>query len=280
MTKFEASAPRTPMQDFRYANPPLVEVVAEVHWAIKSLDSSPGLAIDPHFDAFHPAFATHIKEHGYAVHEQLRPDAAPMEFFGHQVTSRYRAKDGSWPCVQIGPGVLTVNMVPPYDGWKSFRANVEVALDVLYRAYPIAERYLTIETIQLRYIDAFSSKHLYDGHFGRFIREHLQISLSVPPEITVHASDVDDVVALVDLRLPLKAPVGGVGVIKIGPGNVNQQSVVVAQISVAVAPPRKAPQESQGILRWMDESHNVVRGWFANIVSKELERSFGERISV
>lgn len=268
------------MEDYRYANPPLVEVVVEIHWRITPLQAGPGMAIDPHYAAFAPAMADRLKDAGFVISEELKPAPLPIEFFGNVVATRHRKSPNAWPVIQVGPGVLTINMVPPYEGWKSFREIVGAALGHLFTSYPLAERYLNIASVQLRYIDAFGSKHGFTGQFGKFLKENFEISIGLPNRIVDSAEAKDAIESLLEVRVPLRNPAASVGIVKVAPGIVGEQVAMVAEFSVTVSADGAVPREPVAILNWLDSAHSVVRDWFISTPRPQLLETFGEKIQV
>ena len=143
--------------DRRLANAPLVEVIAEVHWRIGE-EAGEGKS-DPEWFKF-----------SYALGETLKPElpfreevvpagfAIPLDALGRSPLLRFRPKANTWPLVQIGQGLLSVNATPPYDGWEAVRAWLRKALDAAADAHPRSSQ-IVIERAQLQYRDAFSERH-------------------------------------------------------------------------------------------------------------------------
>ena len=265
-------------QDFTFSNPPLVEVVVELRWAIQPLQSMPGAAIDPHFAAFQTAFSAALTGQGFGDPQSLKPDNVPIEFCGHIVTKRYRQRPNAWPAIQIGPGVLTVNIVPPYNGWKSFRPDVLRAFEALFQSYPVAANYLKLEQLQLRYVDAFVARHGFDGRYGRFVKENFTLGVHLPEEITKSAEAPEEITVLADIRVPIRPIAGAVGSMKFAPGIINGQSAVVSEFGVSGQVPNA--KDPSSLLIWLDEAHNIVRSWFLSIPREQLLKTMGERTPI
>ena len=103
--------------DYLYDKAPLVEVIAEIHWALKKLDTAPGAKIDPYYDLFKDAFLAYAKTTGLTDVQDLVPTVVPPELLPNQPRLRLRTAPGRWPLAQLGPGIITANIVPPYKGW-------------------------------------------------------------------------------------------------------------------------------------------------------------------
>ena len=142
-----------------YKNAALVEVIAELHWELKPIQIAPGAKVDPFYDLFREKFFAAAKAKGFAFQETIIPKEVPAELLPNKPRERLRASEGAWPLYQIGPGIFTVNVVPPYSGWLDFRKTLAEGLKLLIESYPSAEQYMKVTHLELRYIDAFTSRH-------------------------------------------------------------------------------------------------------------------------
>src|SRR3972149_1548349 len=104
------------MEDFVYESPPLVEVIAEVHWHIERLLTVPDGGLDPHFADLLAGLVKALPDAGFATIERLSPAELPIELLADKPIMRFWPGPNQWPVVQVGPGVMTVNIVPPYEG--------------------------------------------------------------------------------------------------------------------------------------------------------------------
>jgi uncharacterized protein (TIGR04255 family) len=104
---------RTVMKEFVYDKPPLIEVICEIRWRLQPLVSAPGTAIDPHFSSFSDDFTNMCKTSSFSLVERINPENVPVEFLAGHPIYRFRKQQNQWPLFQIGPGLLTVNDVPP-----------------------------------------------------------------------------------------------------------------------------------------------------------------------
>jgi uncharacterized protein (TIGR04255 family) len=161
-------------RDFLYQNAPLVEVIAELRWALQNVMAPSGVSIDPHFSTFSDDFRAASVGLGFGFVERVVPETVPLELTPHVAVLRFRPRQNQWPCMQIGPGVLTANHVPPYAGWADFRSHVRRSIETLLAAYPNPQRYLNLNQLELRYINAFRGRHLMENPF-LFVNEHLQL---------------------------------------------------------------------------------------------------------
>ena len=142
-----------------YTNAPLVEVIAEVRWKTIPLVAIPDGGIDPHFDVLLNEFRTKARENSYIFEEPLTPPEIPRELLPGKVMYRFRTTQNRWPLYQIGPGVFTVNIVPPYQGWSYFAPIIEQGISWLLSSYPSSSTVMTLDLLMLRYVNAFTAAH-------------------------------------------------------------------------------------------------------------------------
>lgn len=214
-------------KDFLYANAPLAEVIAEIHWKLDPIQAVPNAAIDPHYAGFESDFQAACAEKGFTNVERTVPDQVPREFLGHQVVRRYRKGPGVWPLFQTGPGILAMNIVPPYKGWQEFSPFVLEGIELLFLTYPIPERYLKIEKLHLRYIDAFTEDHGVTDR-AEFVRSDLRMARELPAGVLHHAANTEEpVLQTAEATVSLTRPENSKGHIKIDTGHSGNRPAVI-----------------------------------------------------
>ncbi len=261
-----------PNSHILYENAPLIEVLAEIKWHIMPLASMPGMAVDPHFSAFSDDFKKEIGKSGFSSVEKIVPEKIPLELMPFKVIFQFREKPNKWPLFQIGPGLLTANTIPPYEGWDYFKKLIYQGLFSLYKAYPCPERYLHISSIELRYIDGFTSDHGYEK-YRHFVRENLGIEGSIPKKIVEkYVSYPEDIVISQEVMMNLNTPKLSNGFIKISPGKKENNEAVFSELII-----RKDIELEQSnpssLLAWFDEAHVVLRDWFEIMTSDQLKKN-------
>ena len=266
------------MPDFVYERAPLIEVILEIHWALKPLGSAPNAAIDPYYDLFCEAFIENCKAE-LPIIQRLVPAEIPAEFVSDQPHLRLRPKKDGWPLIQIGPGVMTVNIVPPYAGWAEFSKFINWAVDLLYAAYPMAEKTLHPVRAHLRYIDVFDSKHGLDD-FSNFVDAHLGAATPIRPEvIEAIAENPGGITYTADSRFAVKSPAGSIARIRIAPGQSGGRDAVILEFHCDVAMPGGyLPKET--LLSWYDEAHATLHVLFDKTTSNELKAQFGNAVEI
>lgn len=262
-------------RDFLYENPPLVEVIVDIAWKLIPVPSVGG-AIDPNFSEFAENFQRLISKAGYTSSELTAPPQVPLEFLANQVTRRYRKAPGKWPLFQIGPGIMTTNITPPYNGWADYRNAVRTGIETLFKAYPEAKKRLKIEKIQLRYINAFDTRFGVTSP-GRFVADQLSLGVAVPAGLaSTFKNGSNDISLTGSMSCPLNAPDGAIGRLEWNQGSKDGEAAILLVLDIK-ATKEQSPQNSQKMLDWLDESHLVTRSWFQSILSKDLKKNLGKK---
>lgn len=265
--------PRKP-KEFVYENAPLREVIVEVHWHLQRLASMPDAAIDPFFQILSGTFARRVADDGYVVSEPRMPTGIPIELLGHQVMTLFRRAPNSWPVYQIGPGVFTANIVPPYDGWSSFKPVIRSGLDHLFEVHPNRD-FLRFSRVELRYMNIFTEAHGLVSA-SQFVRDALKLGIKPPKAVTDTALDGADGVRNVGtMRFALARPAGGTGIISWNDGTRGRKPVVTMDLTVrAEIDPAAAPV---AIVEVLDHAHDSISRWFEGFVQGGLKGKMGEK---
>ena len=269
-----------PEKDFLYDNAPLIEVIAEIRWALQNIMGSAGIQIDPHFTAFSEDFESAAKQLGFTHIEKLIPDNVPLEIVPKTVVFRYRNRPNLWPCMQIGPGVATANIVPPYQGWNEFRPHVRTMIDLLMRSYPLPERYLNIDRLELRYIDAFRKIHGMETP-TIFVKNNLQIRYELPQELASICDGGQDKIELQGtFKFPLAEPQNAVGSVQVSTGTAHDEPATVAVFRVQQHDMAPELRGAERLTEWFDQAHGTIRGLFQAMISDETRRLMGPKKAI
>jgi uncharacterized protein (TIGR04255 family) len=263
--------------DYIYQSPPLVEVIAEVHWEVQRIVSIPDGGVDP----FYTKCLDRIREGGHFAdfrhEEHLVPDKVPIDFFANNPIVRFQKKPNTCLLYQLGPGIFAVILVPPYQGWRAFKEALSFGLEGLLKSYPSPSEFLKISRLELKYIDAFRRHHGFDV-YSNFVSRGLGLSLQIPAAILEGSVQGGEsaVITASDVTFPLKKLEGAQGNIKIGPGKVADEDVVLGQFSCVYQGTGKATEVAE-LLSWFDGAHFEVRSWFESLVSPTVREKFGSK---
>lgn len=260
--------------DYLYEKAPLVEVIAEIHWALKKIDTAPDAKIDPYYDLFKDEFLAYMKLEDI---QELVPNIVPLEILPNQPRLRLRSAPGQWPLAQLGPGIITANIVPPYNGWKSFEPFLHKLVEGLLSKYPVVEKTLRIDKLHLRYIDAFDENFGF-SHYAEFASKMLGINLPLSEDfINLSVKKGTDVTYLLENRFLNATPEGSSGTLKLSPGQKNNKSALIMELVCESIFVDNSATDCSFLKKWFDEAHNQLRIQFDTLATQELKDLMGKQ---
>jgi uncharacterized protein (TIGR04255 family) len=248
-------------------NKPLVEAILEVRWRLRGVPPAP--QTDPHYKLLlGRLFDRMLKD--YPEHEELATANIPDEFVGYVPQHRFRAAMNSWPLVQVGPGVFTVNSTADYK-WEDFQPRVLSAIKKFYDAHPkIGD--LKITNLILRYIDAVDFDWRTDNVL-EFLRDKLKLRISLPDSLFEDTSVQRRPTAFTwQCSFKCEKPKGIIN-IRVATGQKDNTPVVVWETTVESAGD-DLPELPGTFDRWLDAAHEITSDWFFKMIQGDLERRF------
>jgi uncharacterized protein (TIGR04255 family) len=170
----------------RYRHPPLIELIAELRWGSPLPTTQPPggflLGTGLH-EEFFMRFGSRAGALGYERVERLVPPGFPAVPF--QAIYRFRKKEPEegTTVYQVGAGVFSANITPPYHSWREFRPVVEEGVRILLETRNPSEKEMPFTSASLRYIDAFGNKFTEGRSTGAFIRDVLGFVVEPPAAV-------------------------------------------------------------------------------------------------
>lgn len=249
-----------------FQNAPLVEIVAELRWQIPQLAAAdqagnpiqlPIVLTDNNAMTalFHRTTAA-VGKHGFDRLEELVPPGAPVAVLLSQMMYRYRRTDEVPVLAQIGPGMFSVNALPPYKSWKEFRPHLEGGIEGLLEA--LADK--SELTVSLRYIDAFRHDLTSSRDAKTFATEVLGFRLDLPTTLQAHLTKGAQ--ARMSFRVALPVP-GMSMMITVSDGQLGADPVVLMNTDVHLE--KALPSDKQTILSALDEAHDLIHRTFLDM---------------
>lgn len=256
-----------------FQNAPLVEIVAELRWQIPQLagaDQKTGNRVQlPFVEAsdemtalFHRT-TTAVGKHGFDRLEQLGSPSSSMPVLLPQMIYRYRRTDEEPVLAQVGPGMFSVNALPPYKSWREFRPHLEGGIEGLLEALTDTPEL----TASLRYIDAFRHD-LTSGHDAKaFATEVLGFRLDLPP--TLRKRLTENAQARMSFQVALPIP-GMSMTITVSDGQLGKVPAVLMNTDVRIE--SVLPSDKQAILSALDQAHDLIHGTFVDMTQSIRDR--------
>jgi len=221
-----------------FENPPLIEIIAELRWNVATQMLSANSVQIPEYvkvsdEHLFRNFAEKVAPLGYNQVERLLPPGLP--FFPFQPVYRYRKENSSSDptLYQIGSGILSVNITPPYDGWNNFQHIIKQGIDLLLESQPqdTAEK-ISISSLSLRYINAFKSDLTQGEKVNSFLINTLGFNIQLPSVLLEQATSGDDIKPLLKLIIPLQE--NQQMTLVMAEGKINEEDAILMDITVSV----------------------------------------------
>jgi uncharacterized protein (TIGR04255 family) len=248
-------------------NKPLVEAILEVRWRLQG--GSPASQADPHYKLLlGRLFDRMLKD--YPEHEPLPTAKIPDEFVGNVVQHRFRVAANSWPLVQVGPGVFTINSTTEYK-WPDFRSRALSAIGKIYNAHPKVED-LKITNIILRYIDAVEYDYNTENIFT-FLREKMKLNIALPANLFSDIEVEDKPDGLMSQFVFRTGKPKGIINLRFATGHKQHTPALIWETTVE-STGEDLPKMPEGFETWIDNAHELTDDWFFKMIEGELERRF------
>jgi len=268
------------MSDIIFKQPPLVEVVAELRWDVPTTGEVPeqfaGVPLPVRDSSAYEIqfmnFAGKAGAKGFGLVERVIPPGFPL--MARQVAYRYRKATGAEgaPLFQLGPGVFTVNLVPPYKSWRGFLPHIELGLEMLLESMTENNRIDAFTEVRLRYIDVFGENLRQGRPAINFLEEGLGISVKLPPSLTQYCTDHNQSKLNLSVSLPIDQ---GNMDLNIGERWVRNTRSLVMETVVT----RKGPihSDKNNILDSFTDAHRIIHDSF--VAMTEPLHKFMEPVS-
>lgn len=266
--------------DYIYENAPLVEVIAELRWHLLPIESMPGAEIDPIYDRALPKVRDALAGMGLKHVDQLVPEHVPQEMIAGLPAFRFRPAANRWPLVQLGPGVMTVNVTPPYEGWGEFAVTLEGAIRAVDATFSFGEQFSRIKSLELRYLDAFTAKHGLGDHI-EFIRDDLSLTIQ-PPDALIGALKEPDanVYPGVNLQFPVRGRPYDQMLLSASRGARDGREALIYDLRVRHHTPEHVLERGEDVIKWMHDAHRILNIAFERTISDRLRAVMGPKRAV
>lgn len=261
-----------------FSNPPLVELIAELRWGAPAMvlpiaGSGGVMATGPtpitasnRAEELFMRFGAKVAEDGFSQFERIVPAGFPLMPF--QPVYRYRkgTTTNETSLYQLGPGLFTANITPPYQSWEHFRPVVGAGVAKLLECRDNAEMDEPFGAALLRYIDAFGPEFTQGLSIFDFLTEKLGFHASLPKGINDLADRSQPIQPTLQFGVRLN---GGLFMnIAAGEGVVDGRSALILDTTVSTTTVVGCTLEE--VMRAFDDAHNVIRTAFISI-TKPIE---------
>jgi len=253
-------------------SPPLVEAIFELRWEMQG-DAETGRLRDPAYPMMYGRMYERMKKEFPVVEDlpstQVHPEASP-----YTVRHRMRKDKTSYPLVQVGPGIITVNHAKGYS-WTDYKNLVARLIEMIRELYPVGSIPLNFVKAEVRYVNGI----LFDmqkEHPLHFLAEKLHAKVEIDPEIFA-LNDMSEKPFSVGLNLayPLNKPVGNLA-ISMGQGQIDNKPAFILQTLIQSLG-ETVPQDKSGFDAWLNQAHEAACNCFIALCKGPLMHQFGQK---
>ena len=238
---------------------PLIEVIFEVHWELDDLNN--GEKFDSGFEYAVGIFHRKATAAGYTLDRKLLPPNSPISVINQPIVQFWKSEN-TYPLIQFGHGVMTVNYGANYKWEKDFSSLIKEALDILSNSYESPHQFIEIS---LQYVNAieFTSNSYQD--IRKFIEANLNTSISRSFPIE---GNLDDISLTETYKLSDESKLKLI--LSNGWNNQTGNRALIWQNIVS----RTGYIKVDEIVRWTDFAHNITSSLFVTMLKQDFYDSF------
>ncbi|MGH8548679.1 MAG: TIGR04255 family protein [Methylococcales bacterium] len=262
-----------------FKNPPLVELIAELRWALPIPTQVTGVGVGAipittlsvttlsanQYEEFFMRFGSKVAAAGFSRFERIVPPGFP--FMPYQPVYRYRyvSEDQGVKLYQLGPDIFSANITPPYQSWEHFKPVVAQGVEMLLESRSDEQKIQPFSAASLRYIDAFKDDLTQGRSIRDFMADVLDIKISLPEAVTRHALELSRIEPLLQLAVPVSSAILNLTVAN---GAFNNERAVIMDTTVSTTQELKPTKED--IMSVFDNAHHLIHELFVGL-TKPLE---------
>jgi uncharacterized protein (TIGR04255 family) len=200
----------------RFENAPLVELAAEVRWGTGGVvgQAPQGFLGQPQgagavmfaanqYEDFFMRIGSKAGALGYDLSQRVVPPGFPQLPFQAVYRFRNKAQGLGTTLYQVGAGVFSVNITPPYHSWKLFRPVVDKGIELLLEARNQDEQGLPFVRTSLRYINSFDDSFVRGRTFSVFVQDVLGFKMCFPESLRNEVISGGEIKPFLQLHVPL-----------------------------------------------------------------------------
>ncbi|MBX3301593.1 MAG: TIGR04255 family protein [Nitrospira sp.] len=249
-------------------NKPLVEVILELKWVLQQGKQGPQFSFDTGYRLLLGRFFEKVKAE-YPAHKALPTASVPDEMVAGMVQHRFQTQPDSWPLIQLGPGVLTVNETSGYT-WEDFSKRCQKAITYLLEAYP-TDGGPKVDELTLWYIDAVECNYSKDNLF-KFLEDKMKVKIQLPDSLFTGIPVGNAPTSFHwEVAYPINSPKGQIKM-RFRTG-VKQDVPAIIWETLVVSKGTDCPA-LRDFSGWLTSAHEVTDEWFFRLIEGDLEKRF------
>jgi uncharacterized protein (TIGR04255 family) len=249
--------------------PPILEALFEMHWELAPVPNTQ-IRRDVSYPLLYGRLYDRFKKEYEFVEDlpsvQAHPDAHP-----YIVRHRMRKAKDQWPILQVGPGIITVNVAKGTYAWDRFREEIVRIFEAFVDFYPASTFPLNILKTELRFINGVEVGGEEDPltFLSRYMRTNIELNseLFVPGQIELPVQALT-----LNVGFKIQNPVGN-ALLVLGSGALEEKPALIQQLLMQSVG-ENAPQDLGSLDPWLDSIHGLAKHWFETLYQGELMKQF------
>lgn len=241
---------------------PLQEAIFEIRWDL-DIDPVSGQLFDSGFQLAQGKLQSIVGEK-FPEFARKIPHGFPEQLFNYQVVNQHWTAKETWPAIQLGPGIFTINDTESnYDWPVTYFPLIKEALDWIVRAY---DGQLKINSAALRYIDSVKIKDYgFEGRWQDFVTQHFNFSFvnSFDTRGSMNGLNFSQFFELKDkssLHISMNS----------GKYRTTDEDALIWQTAVS----KVARFDRETLLLWLENAHNTTSELFKEMTKPQFYDSF------
>ncbi|NOS88709.1 MAG: TIGR04255 family protein [Methylococcaceae bacterium] len=243
-------------------NAPLIEAIFELQWG----EFAPGQFsyTQEEQSLFAGKISAAAASKGYAVTQNIQQNQGLM-MMPLLVSHRFRKQQHDFPCFQVGLGVFTVNQVKEGYEWNSFKAAIEMGLEIYKQAD--ADKLNNVKdtlSLSLRYQDAFFPEKMSTAEY---LDQHFHVSSKLPDSFFSYTgANRDKTDVNITMNIETLTPKGTI-VIRIANAIIyDKPGLLMETIVQSKANDCLNGDVSNEIMAWLEQAHDIQKNSFETLV--------------
>ncbi len=235
---------------------PLLEVIFEIKWEVINKQDI------VNFQYFHGDLYANIKQK-FSYRESLIPPEIPFDVVKGIPVYRFRKAKDEYPLIQIGPGLLSYNIIDEIYFWNSFKKDIDKITKVFFNVYP--------KSTDLKLVPSLTYIDFFDVHFNSqnpvdFINSNLLLNIQ---QDFIHEKPA----GLKDINLTLNYQMNkNMLSLNFRNGIINEnKSGLILQTKLIG---NKKIYLQNDLFDWLDDAHEICSNTFKQITKKEFYNTF------
>ena len=246
-------------------NKPLVEAIFELKWDIQQFENG----IDPHYRILPGSLFEKVRSQ-YPYHEPLPTATMPDAVCVYIIQHRFRKNKDTWPLIQIGQGILTLNDTECYV-WEDFEQRIASLLDSFIEVYPEKDK-LQFTEVTLRYIDGVQFNHQKEDVFS-FLDKDMKLKVQFHEDL-LRETGIGKSPSGYDLRFDYPMDdLKGIAHARFRKGKLHNEDALIWETTTQ-SKDKSVLRGKEEIKIWLKKAHEFTAKWFFNMIEGDLLKRF------